>query len=81
VARRCGIAVDPEIPGLYRFGDTRHIFSDVAKLKALGWRPTVTLEEIVDAYIAWAQAQPGFRDYSAEAAARMSALGALRKAT
>jgi dTDP-L-rhamnose 4-epimerase len=81
VARRCGIAVDPEIPGLYRFGDTRHIFSDVAKLKALGWRPAVTLEEIVDAYIAWAQAQPGFRDYSAEAAARMSALGALRKAT
>lgn len=81
VARRAGIAIEPQIPSLYRFGDTRHIFSDVTKLKSLGWAPTVSLEEIVDGYIGWAKAQPEFRDYSTEAEARMSALGTIRKVT
>ena len=30
---------EPKASGKYRFGDTRHILSDVSKLKALGWRP------------------------------------------
>lgn len=81
IARRAGIAIEPQTPGLYRFGDMRHIFSDVTKLKHLGWTPTVPLEEIVDGYIAWARTQPGFRDYSVEADARMSALGTIRKVT
>jgi dTDP-L-rhamnose 4-epimerase len=79
IAARAGVATEPRVPGLYRFGDTRHIVSDVTRLKALGWRPTVSLEEIVDGYVAWAQAQPGFRDYSAEAEARMASLGTLRR--
>lgn len=81
IAQRAGVDIEPEVPGLYRFGDTRHIFSDVSKLKALGWQPVVPLEAIVDEYIAWAQAQPGFRDYYSEAEARMQELGTLRKAT
>ena len=81
IARRANLDVEPRVPGVYRFGDSRHVFSDVSKLKALGWKPVVPLEEIVDDYIAWAQAQPGFRDYSAEAEARMEALGAIRKTT
>ncbi len=79
IARRAGVDLDPEVPGLYRFGDTRHIFSDVRQLKTLGWEPVVGLEEIVDGYIAWAQAQPGFRDYYAEAEARMEEMGTLRR--
>lgn len=80
IARRAGKRIEPEVPGVYRFGDTRHVFSDVQKLKSLGWRPTVSSEETVDAYIAWAQAQSGFRDYYAEAEAQMEALGTLRRA-
>jgi dTDP-L-rhamnose 4-epimerase len=80
VARRAGRAIQPQVPGLYRFGDTRHVFSDVSRLRTLGWRPTVSLEEVVDGYIAWAQAQPEFRDYYAKAEAQMEALGTLRRA-
>lgn len=81
IAARANVAIEPVVPGVYRFGDTRHVFSDVTRLKALGWRPTVSLDEIVDGYIAWARAQPGFRDYSADADVRMAALGTLRQAT
>jgi len=79
IAERAGVDIEPKVPGFYRFGDTRHIFSDVSKLKALGWEPMVPLEAIMDEYIAWAQAQPGFRDYYTEAEARMEQLGTIRK--
>jgi dTDP-L-rhamnose 4-epimerase len=79
IARRAGVAIAPQVPGLYRFGDTRHVISDVGKLKSLGWTPAVSLDTIVDEYIAWAHAQAGFRDFYAEAEARMQALGTLRK--
>ncbi len=79
IAKHAGVGIEPETPGLYRFGDTRHVVSDVSKLNSLGWSPQVSLEAIVDKYIAWAQAQPGFRDYYREAEARMQALGTLRK--
>lgn len=78
VARRAGVSIEPQVPGVYRFGDTRHVFSDVSKLKALGWEPAVPLEAIVDGYLDWAQAQLDFRDYSAKAEARMQAMGTLR---
>ena len=51
----------------------------MSRLKALGWRPVFPLETIVDEYIAWAQAQPGFADYYAEAEERMQAMGTIRK--
>jgi dTDP-L-rhamnose 4-epimerase len=80
IANRVGVDIEPRLPGFYRFGDTRHVFSDVIGLKALGWKPTVPLEKIVEDYTAWAIAQPGFRDYSEEAEARMAAVGTIRKA-
>jgi dTDP-L-rhamnose 4-epimerase len=80
VAQRAGLAIEPKVPGLYRFGDTRHVFSDVSKLGGLGWRPVVPLDDIVDGYIAWAQVQPGFGNYYAKAEAQMEAMGTLRRA-
>ncbi len=78
LARKINSNLAPQIPGLYRFGDTRHIVSDVSKLKALGWTPTKRVDEIADEYIAWALEQPGLRDYYAAAEAAMLARGALR---
>jgi len=39
--------------GKYRFGDTRHIFSDVSKLKRLGWQPRRTIHDSVKSYRNW----------------------------
>ena len=78
VARRAGVSIEPKVPGVYRFGDTRHVFSDVSRLKALGWEPIVPLETIVDGYLDWAKAQPDFRDYYTQAEAQMQSMGTLR---
>src|SRR5207245_9898789 len=43
----------PQFPGYYRFGDTRNIVSDNTKLKAMGWHPTLKVEEIVAEYARW----------------------------
>lgn len=78
VGERAGRFVEPEFPGIYRFGDTRHIFSNVDKLRSLGWKPAISLEETVDEYLEWVRSQPDFRDHSTEADAKMETLGVLR---
>ncbi len=44
---------EPRPSGKYRFGDTRHICSNVTKLESLGWTPTRDVRESVEAYRAW----------------------------
>jgi dTDP-L-rhamnose 4-epimerase len=78
VIRSSGAAVEPQVSGLFRVGDTRHILSDISKLRALGWEPTVGQAEIVEEYLAWASKEPDLRDTVTEAQARMSAAGVLR---
>ena len=73
-----GLPVSPELPGRFRFGDTRHIISDISRLRALGWEPQHTLKEAAQAYAAWAKQQPGFRDYSDEGIATMTQQGVVR---
>jgi dTDP-L-rhamnose 4-epimerase len=48
-----GRSMRPSIPGEFRLGDTRHTVSDISALRALGWEPTVPVEENVRQYIAW----------------------------
>ena len=45
-----GKSIDPIIGSYYRYGDTRHIFSDITKLKSLGWEPRVPIEESIREY-------------------------------
>ncbi|HEX7587051.1 MAG TPA: NAD-dependent epimerase/dehydratase family protein [Anaerolineae bacterium] len=78
VARELGKTIEPQIPGEFRFGDTRHIISDIRKLSSLGWAPQVPLEKIVAGYLAWAQEQPDLRDYYADAEREMKAMGTIR---
>lgn len=80
IAAKVGKDIQPSIPGLFRFGDTRHIVSDISKLQALDWQPRVTLDEIVQEYLEWAEAQPDVRDYYESAEQEMKALGTLREA-
>lgn len=64
--------------GKYRFGDTRHICSDVSKLKALGWQPTRTVTDSVEAYKAWLQSYEVADDILDYANAQMARLGVVR---
>ena len=68
------------VTGEYRFGDTRHILSDIAALGSLGWTPRRTPVESVAAYAAWLDGIQGLDGVLAEANAQMRALGVVRKA-
>ena len=68
------------VTGEYRFGDTRHILSDISALRALGWEPTRTPAQSVAAYAAWLEGTDGLDGMLVEAHARMRALGVVRKA-
>ncbi|MBI3241026.1 MAG: SDR family NAD(P)-dependent oxidoreductase [Chloroflexi bacterium] len=70
--------LEPNISGEYRFGDTRHIFSDVSRIQALGWEAQGNIENNCREYLAWAKAQPDFRNYADEARAYMQKVGAVR---
>jgi dTDP-L-rhamnose 4-epimerase len=80
VSRALGQPVLPELPGRFRVGDTRHINSDISALAELGWRPEHTLEEAASAYAEWAQAQPGFGDYTDRGLQTMTDQGVVRAA-
>jgi dTDP-L-rhamnose 4-epimerase len=68
------------VTGEYRFGDTRHILSDISALRALGWEPQRTPADSVAAYAEWLKGMDGLEGVLAEADARMRALGVVRKA-
>jgi dTDP-L-rhamnose 4-epimerase len=76
--------VNPDVcvtaPGYYRFGDTRQVVSDSARLRALGWRTTGGVENVVRDYAEWVD-QAGLVDESTDRGMeRMLALGTLRLA-
>jgi dTDP-L-rhamnose 4-epimerase len=73
-----GVDIRPEVPGLFRVGDSRHIVSDIAKLRRLGWQPLVSQNDIVREYVAWAAAEPNVRDAFADAKRHMIATGVLQ---
>jgi dTDP-L-rhamnose 4-epimerase len=79
VMRQYGSAEPGVVTGEYRFGDTRHILSDISALRSLGWEPRRTPAESVAAYAAWLKGMDGLDGVLAEADARMRALGVVRR--
>ncbi len=67
--------------GEYRFGDTRHIVSDISQIGDIGWVPLGTVEMSVQEYLEWAQKQSDFGDYATSARSDMRALGTVRGGT
>jgi dTDP-L-rhamnose 4-epimerase len=80
VMRHYGSDQAGAVTGDYRFGDTRHILSDVSAMRALGWEPRRRPEESVAAYAKWLEGMDGLEAVLAEANARMRALGVVRRA-
>ena len=80
VMRQYGSSDPAVVTGEYRFGDTRHIVSDISALRALGWEPKRRPAESVAAYAEWLEGMDGLDRVLTEANARMRALGVVRKA-
>ena len=79
VQRQYGSDLLPEVTGEYRFGDTRHILSDIGALRALGWEPQRSPADSVAAYCEWLKGMDGLDGVLTEANAKMRALGVVRK--
>ena len=79
--REFGANVEPHIPGEFRIGDTRHTISDNSKLNALGWEPTVPVEQNVREYVAWMREQEQTAEYLEEAERIMREQGVVQSAT
>ncbi len=45
--------ITPDIVNRYRVGDIRHCYADIAKIKRLGFKPRVTLEEGLKELVEW----------------------------
>jgi dTDP-L-rhamnose 4-epimerase len=80
VRAQYGSDLPPAVTGEYRFGDTRHILSDISALRGLGWEPRRTPADSVEAYAKWLAGLDGLEDVLARANARMRELGVVRKA-
>ena len=80
VQRQYGSDQAAVVTGEYRFGDTRHILSDISALRTLGWEPRRTPAESVKAYSAWLDGMDGLDGVLDEANAKMRALGVVRRA-
>jgi dTDP-L-rhamnose 4-epimerase len=70
---------EAQIPSEYRFGDTRHIFSDISALRKLGWEPRRTPVQSVAAYADWLEDMQGLDGVLAEATAKMRTMGVVRR--
>jgi dTDP-L-rhamnose 4-epimerase len=75
-----GKSTGSEIPGRYRVGDVRHIFSDTTKLQELGWSPTKSVGEIIQSYVDWLRGQGPIEEYFADAERTMRELDVVRTA-
>jgi dTDP-L-rhamnose 4-epimerase len=80
VRRHYRSELEPRITGEYRFGDTRHIQSDIDALKQLGWSPQRMPADSIAEYAAWLEGMPGLDQILADADTKMRSLGVVRKA-
>ena len=65
----------------FRLGDTRHTVSDISKLKKLGWKPGIPVEQNVREYIDWLQEQTVNPEYLLEAERVMRESGVVQGVT
>lgn len=70
--------IEPQITENYRFGDTRNIFSDISRLKSLGWKPIHSVEKSITDYIEWLQKMDCVENILEKAAAKMKSLNVVR---
>ena len=69
---------EPKPCGKYRFGDTRHIWSDISKIESLGWKPTRTIYDSVSEYKEWLNSASSIDNIIEYCSKKMEDLNVLR---
>ena len=69
---------EPKPCGKYRFGDTRHIWSDISKIESLGWKPTRTIYDSVSEYKEWLNSASSVDNIIEYCSKKMEELNVLR---
>ena len=69
---------EPKPCGKYRFGDTRHIWSDISKLESLGWKPMRTIYDSVSEYKEWLNSASSVDNIIEYCSKKMEELNVLR---
>jgi len=78
LANKLGKEIEPEIPGIYRLGDARYSVSSVEKLKALGWGPRYTLDQILEDFVGWVDGIADVQKYFSDAHQQLLNMDVLR---
>lgn len=78
--KQVGKSVAPQMGGQYRFGDTRHIFSDTERLQTLGWKPQNEVADSIGAYWDYLTTHQDKTDILAYAEKQMRSLDVIRQA-
>ncbi|MBX7217347.1 MAG: NAD-dependent epimerase/dehydratase family protein [Candidatus Kapabacteria bacterium] len=74
--------LEPNIPGEFRFGDTRNACSDTTKLRSLGWEPKRTAQDSVREYVEYLQRQSDLQqilDHAEKTMKGMNVVQAVKK--
>ena len=79
LARALGVSIEPEVGGRFRVGDTRHVWSDTSKLRALGWSPRYRIADNVADYVAALDRTQFAVDWAGRALAEMERAGTVRR--
>ena len=61
------VPIAPEANGEFRPGEMRHLTSDTARIRAIGYEPQVDLAQGIGNYLDWIRGQGDVRDYFGEA--------------
>jgi dTDP-L-rhamnose 4-epimerase len=72
--------VAPELPFEYRPGESRHIFADISRIRALGFTPLVSLREGLERYINWVRDRGRVEEYLSSAMVGLRHGGVVRRA-
>ena len=67
VADALDVRITPVLRGEFRPGEMRHLTSDIARARTIGYEPSVDLTEGISRYIDWIRAQGDVRDFFAAA--------------
>jgi dTDP-L-rhamnose 4-epimerase len=80
LVEKLGAQMEPVINGMYRVGDIRHCFADIALIRnELGYKPMTDIDVGIAKFTHWAQTQKNVIDLSDSASSELNSKGLLRK--